>query len=254
MPAARRPRYTWERLTDLQSLENSSASEIISWAVKTYGNGFAISNSFQKEDMILVDLASRAGGPFRVFTLDTGRLHEETYQMMETVRQRYGVAVEPAFPDRAEVEAMIAARGPNLFYGSIEARKLCCEVRKVHPLERKLAEFRAWATGLRREQTEARSSIPKADDTGGRVKLNPLADWTRAQVEEYTREHQVPVHPLYARGFPSIGCAPCTRAIEPGESERAGRWWWEQGGPRECGIHFAADGKVVRGAPAGKNP
>lgn len=249
MTARRRLRYTWGRLSDLQSLENSSASEIINWAVKTFGNGFAISNSFQKEDMILVDLASRAGGPFRVFTLDTGRLHEETYQMMEAVRQRYGVAVEPAFPDRAEVEEMIAARGPNLFYGSIEARKLCCEVRKVHPLERKLAGFRAWAAGLRREQTEARALIPKAEETGGRIKLNPLADWTRAQVEEYTREHQVPVHPLYARGFASIGCAPCTRAIEEGESERAGRWWWEQGGPRECGIHFAADGKVGRGAP-----
>ena len=247
MSAPGRLRYTWGSLTDLQSLENFSASEIVAWAVTTFGNEFAISNSFQKEDMILVDLASRAGGPFRVFTLDTGRVHEETYQMMEAVRQRYGVAVEPAFPDRAEVEEMIAARGPNLFYGSIEARKLCCEVRKVHPLERKLAEFRAWATGLRREQTEARSAIRKVEETGGRIKLNPLADWTRAQVEEYTREHQVPVHPLYARGFASIGCAPCTRAIEEGESERAGRWWWEQGGARECGIHFAADGKVVHG-------
>lgn len=222
----------------------------MAWAVRTFGNSFGISNSFQKEDMILVDLASRAGGPFRVFTLDTGRLHEETYRMMKTVRERYGIAVEATFPDRDAVERMTVERGPNLFYGSVEARKLCCEVRKVRPLERKLAEFRAWATGLRREQTQARADIRKVEEAAGRIKLNPLADWTGAQVEEYTRAHDVPVHPLYARGFASIGCAPCTRAIEAGESERAGRWWWEQGGPRECGIHFAPDGSVSRSAPA----
>lgn len=246
-------RYTWESLIDFQKLEDFSAAELVAWAVQTFGNSFGISNSFQKEDMVLVDLASRVGGPFRILTLDTGRLHEETYQMMETVRERYGVAVEPAFPDRHEVERMIAERGPNLFYGSVEARKLCCEVRKVQPLERKLAEFRAWATGLRRDQTQARAAIRKAEEVGGRIKLNPLADWTRAQVDEYTRAHGVPLHPLYARGFASIGCAPCTRAIEAGESERAGRWWWEQGGPRECGIHFAPDGQVTRIAPAGKD-
>ena len=238
-------------MIDLQQLESLSAGELVSWAVNTYGTGFGISNSFQKEDMLLVDLASRAGVAFRIFTLDTGRLHEETYRMMETVRERYGIRVEPAFPDRAEVERMVAEHGPNLFYGSVEARKMCCEVRKVRPLERKLAEFRAWATGLRREQTQARAGIHKVEEIAGRLKLNPLADWTSAQVEEYTHAHQIPVHPLYARGFASIGCAPCTRAIEPGEPERAGRWWWEQGGPRECGIHFAPDGSVRRNVPAG---
>jgi len=238
-------------LNDLQQLETLPATELVGWAVKTHGTQFGISNSFQKEDMVLVDLASRAGGPFRIFTLDTGRLHEETYQMIETVRERYGVRVEPTFPDREEVERMVAERGPNLFYGSVEARKLCCEVRKVRPLERKLVEFRAWATGLRREQTQARAGIRKVEEVAGRIKLNPLADWTLAEVEEYTRVHQVPVHPLYGRGFPSIGCAPCTRAIEPGEPERAGRWWWEQGGPRECGIHFSPDGSVRRETPAG---
>jgi thioredoxin-dependent adenylylsulfate APS reductase len=239
-------------LIDSQKLEGLPAAELVSWAVQTYGNSFGISNSFQKEDMVLVDLASRAGGAFRVFTLDTGRVHDETYQMMETVRERYGIRVEPAFPDREEVERMVTEHGPNLFYGSIEARKMCCEIRKVRPLERKLAEFQAWATGLRREQTQARVGIHKVEETGGRLKLNPLADWTSAQVEEYTQTHQVPVHPLYARGFASIGCAPCTRAIEPGEPERAGRWWWEQGGVRECGIHFPPDGSVERGAPSGK--
>jgi thioredoxin-dependent adenylylsulfate APS reductase len=240
-------------LNDLQQLESSSAAELVSWAVRTYGTEFAISNSFQKEDMLLVDLASRAGGAFRIFTLDTGRLHEETYRMMETVRERYGIRVEPTFPDRDEVERMVAEHGPNLFYGSVDARKMCCEVRKVRPLERKLAQFRAWATGLRREQTQARAGIRKVEEAGGRLKLNPLADWTSTQVEEYTRAHQVPIHPLYARGFASIGCAPCTRAIEPGEPERAGRWWWEQGGPRECGIHFTPDGSVRRLTPAAKD-
>lgn len=247
-------RYTRRSLIDHQKLEAYPAAELVSWAVETYGNGFGISNSFQKEDMVLVDLAARAGGAFRVFTLDTGRLHEETYQMMEAVRERYGIRVEPAFPDWAEVERMVSERGPNLFYESVEARKLCCEVRKVRPLERKLAEFQAWATGLRREQTQARAGIRKVEETAGRLKLNPLADWTSVEVEEYTRAHDVPVHPLYARGFPSIGCAPCTRAVEPGESERAGRWWWEQGGPRECGIHFKPDGSVQRLTPATKDP
>jgi len=237
-------------LTELETLENSSASDILQWAVRTYGNAFGISNSFQKEDMVLVDLASRAGGSFRIFTLDTGRLHDETYQMMEKVRERYGIAVEPTFPEREAVERMVAEHGPNLFYGSVAARKMCCEIRKVKPLERKLASFEAWATGLRREQTQARADIRKIEHAGGRLKLNPLADWTSAQVEEYTRANSVPVHPLYARGFASIGCAPCTRAIQPGESERAGRWWWEQGGPLECGIHFAPDGSVIRDAAA----
>jgi thioredoxin-dependent adenylylsulfate APS reductase len=240
-------------LTDLQELESYPAVELVSWAVRTYGNSFAISNSFQKEDMILVDLAAQAGGLFRIFTLDTGRVHEETYQMMETVRTRYGIRVEPTFPDRDEVERMVAEHGPNLFYGSIEARKMCCEVRKVRPLERKLAEFRAWATGLRREQTQARAGIRKGEEASGRLKLNPLADWTGAQVEEYTAAHGVPVHPLYSRGYTSIGCAPCTRAIEPGEPERAGRWWWEQGGAQECGIHFSPDGTLRRGAATVKS-
>lgn len=255
MSRACRRCVTLERaLIDLEKLEALAAGELVSWAVRTYGTAFGISNSFQKEDMVLVDLASHVGGAFRIFTLDTGRLHEETYRMMEAVRERYGVRVEPAFPERAEVERMVAERGPNLFYASIEARKLCCEIRKVHPLERKLGEFHAWATGLRREQTQARAGIRKAEETGGRLKLNPLADWTGSQVEEYTRANHVPVHPLYARGYASIGCAPCTRAIQPGEAERAGRWWWEQGGPRECGIHFAPDGSVRRDAPATDAP
>jgi len=165
--------------------------------------------------------------------------------MMEQTRQRYGVVVEPTFPDQHEIEVMVAQHGPNLFYSSPEARHMCCDARKTRPLGRKLRELQAWATGLRREQSPTRAHVPRIEEAEGRVKLNPLADWTGTQVEEYTREHSLPVHPLYARGYTSIGCAPCTRAIQPGEDERAGRWWWEQG-KKECGIHFAADGTVRR--------
>jgi thioredoxin-dependent adenylylsulfate APS reductase len=232
-------------LTPFPEAQESSAPDLLCWALETFGDSFGIASSFQKEDMVMVDMASRIRPRFRVFTLDTGRLHEETYQMIEEVRKRYGITVEPVFPDRVEVESMVAEHGPNLFYSSLEARHLCCDTRKTRPLARKLREFRAWATGLRREQSPTRSQVPKVEELEGRVKLSPLADWTTVQVEEYTRAHALPVHPLYARGYASIGCAPCTRAIQPGDDARAGRWWWEQSS-KECGIHFAEDGSVRR--------
>ncbi len=196
--------------------------------------------------MVIVDLASRISSAVRVFTLDTGRLPDETYQMMETVRQRYGIKVEVVFPERDEVERLVTVHGPNLFYLSVPGRERCCEVRKVRPLARKLETLKAWAAGLRREQSDTRSGVAKVDRLDGRVKINPLADWTAAQVEHYIARHKVPLHPLYGLGYTSIGCAPCTRAVGPGESERAGRWWWEEDAKKECGIHFAADGTVRR--------
>jgi adenylyl-sulfate kinase len=229
--------------------EAATASEVLSWAIDAFGDSFAIATSFQKEGMAIVDLASRISSAVRVFTLDTGRLPDETYQMMETVRQRYGITVEIVFPDRDEVERLVTVHGPNLFYQSVPGRERCCDVRKVRPLARKLETLKAWATGLRREQSDTRSAVAKVERQDGRIKLNPLADWTTFQVEQYIARHHVPVHPLYARGYTSIGCAPCTRAIEPGESERAGRWWWEEEAKKECGIHFAADGRVRRGQP-----
>ncbi|SPF36591.1 Thioredoxin-dependent 5'-adenylylsulfate reductase [Candidatus Sulfopaludibacter sp. SbA4] len=227
--------------------EVSSAAEILAWAMATFGDAFAIATSFQKEGMAIVDIASRLGSPVRVFTLDTGRLPEETYRMMETVRERYGIAVEAVFPDSGELERMVAERGPNLFYDSLESRRLCCEVRKVRPFERKLRELRAWAAGLRREQSETRSEVDKVERLDGRVRICPLADWTSGQVDRYIADNGVPVHPLYERGYASIGCAPCTRPVGPGEDERAGRWWWEQDARKECGIHFTAEGLVRRG-------
>ena len=182
----------------------------------------------------------------RVFTLDTGRLPAETFRMIETVRKHYGIDTEIVQPDAEEVRSLVALRGRDLFYESVDARRACCDVRKVRPLERKLVTLSAWATGVRREQSELRAEVPKLDLTATPVKLNPLADWTAAQVDEYTRANNVPVHPLYARGYTSVGCAPCTRAVLPGEDVRAGRWWWERDAHKECGIHFLPDGTLRR--------
>ena len=233
----------------MYQIDTLPAAELVSWAVSTYGSDFAIATSFQKEGMVIIDLASRAGAEgFRVFTLDTGRLPDETYRMMETVRERYGVCVEVVTPLPADLEPMVAAHGPNLFYQSPDLRALCCEVRKVRPFQRKLRELKAWAAGLRREQSETRAAVRAVEEIDGRLRICPLADWSAGEVERYIRDHDVPVHPLYARGYTSIGCAPCTRAVGIGEDERAGRWWWEHHMPKECGIHFAANGRVERDA------
>jgi thioredoxin-dependent adenylylsulfate APS reductase len=222
----------------LLKVEELPAPELLAWAVSAFPGRFAIATSFQKEGMVILDLASQFSSEFRVFTLDTGRLPDETYRMIETVRGRYGVRVEIVLPDPAEVESMVAERGPNLFYESVDGRRLCCEVRKVRPLERKLREFDAWATGLRREQSETRAAVPKVERVDGRMKISPLADWTAVELDEYIRVHNVPVHPLYQKGYASIGCAPCTRPVRVGEGQRAGRWWWEDDAKKECGIHF----------------
>jgi phosphoadenosine phosphosulfate reductase len=233
-------------LAPLSGFESAGASEILAWAIGSYGDSFAIATSFQKEGMVIVDLASRITSDVRVFTIDTGRLPDETYRMLENVRQRYGIQVEVVFPEREDVEQLVTLHGPNLFYGSVQGRERCCGVRKVRPLERKLATLKAWASGLRREQSSTRANIPKVEKNEERVKLNPLADWTAAEVDDYIHRHKVPLHPLYERGYTSIGCAPCTRAVEPGEDERAGRWWWELEAKKECGIHFAPDGSIRR--------
>jgi thioredoxin-dependent adenylylsulfate APS reductase len=179
-----------------------------------------------------------------VFTIDTGRLPAETYAMIEEVRARYGVAVEVYLPDHAEVAAMVSAEGPNLFHRSVPLRLRCCEVRKVHPTRRVLRGLDAWITGLRRDQYTTRAAVEVVErdaEHDGIVKVNPLARWTEAQVWDYVRAHDVPVHPLYAQGYTSIGCAPCTRPVAPGESARAGRWWWETDAPKECGMHCAVE-------------
>ena len=231
---------------DLAVLQGLSAEELVRWAVRMYGRRFAVLTSFQSEGMVVLDLACRVSPDVRVVTLDTGRLPPETYDMMESVRARYGISIETVSPDAAEIERMTTRFGPNLFDESMAHRRLCCEIRKVKPLGRKLDGIDAYAVGLRRGQGESRGDIANAVIDRGKLKLSPLADWTEEQMSQYTLAHDVPVHPLYKRGYTSIGCGPCTRATVAGEAARAGRWWWEQDGNSECGLHFSADGKVER--------
>jgi adenylyl-sulfate kinase len=223
------------------SPEISSAADLLTWARDRFGSRLAISTSFQKEGMVVLDLASRLAPETRVITLDTGRLPEETHAMIEAVRARYGFEVELISPDPAELEAMTRLHGPDLFLREVPLRKLCCQIRKVRPLERRLRGLDAWITGLRRGQSDSRADVTQIENDATPVKINPLAYWTDGDVEEYIREHNVLIHPLYARGYSSIGCAPCTR---PG-SGRSGRWWWENDADKECGIHFS-NGKVER--------
>lgn len=229
-----------------ETLASLPAGQVIGWAQETYGSAFAVVTAFQPEGMILVDMAMRHDPKTRIVTVDTGRLPQETHDMIDTVRLRYGVTIEVLAPDAGEVARMVRRHGVNLFRADPALRKLCCQVRKVRPLDVCLAGLEVWATGLRREQSAERASVERVDDRGGRLKLNPLADWTRADVDAYLAAHDVPRHPLLAKGYATVGCAPCSRAVEPGEDERAGRWWWERDGGKECGIHVAPDGKMRR--------
>ena len=227
-------------------LERLLATELLGWAMDRFGSRFGISTSFQREGLVLVDMALRMRPSTRIFTLDTGRLPQETYEVMEAIRAKYGARIELVYPATEELEAMTSRFGPDLFRQSVAHRKLCCQIRKVRPMERKLEEFDAFAVGLRREQSEERAGTPKVARIGSNWKLAPIADWTASQVEDYLAQHDVPRHPLESRGYPSIGCAPCTRAVSAGESERAGRWWWEQDGGKECGLHVTPEGMMKR--------
>jgi thioredoxin-dependent adenylylsulfate APS reductase len=220
--------------------EHASADELLSWALDTFHPRMAVSAAGGVDGMAIVDMAWRIDPSVRVFTLDTGRLPPETYALFERIRERYGIDVEFEFPERADVETLVRTNGPNLMYRSVALRLACCEIRKVQPLKRKLATLDAWVAGLRREQWKSRRNIAKVEldrEHGGIVKINPLADWSLDQVWGYVRKNEVPYHELFDHGYTSIGCAPCTRAVVPGEHERAGRWWWEQDTDKECGIH-----------------
>ena len=197
------------------------------------------STSFGAEDMVVLDLIRRHGLPIAMFTLDTGRLPEETYALMRAVEERYGRCVDVLFPDARAVQDLVARNGINGFRDSVENRKACCAVRKLEPLGRGLAGKRAWITGLRAQQSASRAQLAprQADAERGVEKFNPLHDWSEAQVWEYLRGTGVPYNALHDRFYPSIGCAPCTRAVAVGEDIRAGRWWWENAEAKECGLH-----------------
>jgi phosphoadenylyl-sulfate reductase (thioredoxin) len=229
--------------------ESWPPQRLLEWAVGSWGDRLALCTSFQIGGMVLIDMAVRTDLPLRVLTIDTGRLPEQTHELIHRVRGRYGLEVEVLMPDPMRVGEMVRRSGPNLFYHSVDARLECCRLRKDEPLRRALTELDAWMTGARREQTAARATMKKlALDPihEGVVKLAPLADWSAEAVWSYARSHRVPHHPLYERGYKSIGCAPCTRAVAAHESTRAGRWWWERGRPKECGLHASAASRLDR--------
>jgi phosphoadenosine phosphosulfate reductase len=221
--------------------EHRSAEEVIEWALTTYGRMVAISTSFQADGMVILDIARRVDPGVRVLTIDTGRLPQETYDLIDRVREHYGIPVEVIYPDSQELSKMVSKHGLSPFYESVSLRLLCCNIRKVNPLNLSLKDLHAWITGLRRGQGETRARTQKIEIDaahGGITKVNPLADWSDEQVWDYVRSNDVPYNELYDKGYTSIGCAPCTRPIEAGEDMRAGRWWWENGMPKECGMHL----------------
>jgi phosphoadenosine phosphosulfate reductase len=226
---------------DLARANNLSTTDLLAWRFAKFHPRLALACSFQAEGSVLIDLIHRLRcADFRVFTLDTGRLNQETYDCMEALRVRYGMEIEVFFPDAVSLENMVRQNGMNLFYDSIEQRKLCCGIRKVEPLKRALSGLDCWMSGVRREQAVTRAHVQKVEidrEHGGIVKVNPLADWTGRQIWDYIRQHKLPYNRLHDRGYPSIGCAPCTRAVQAGEDSRAGRWWWEDPENRECGLH-----------------
>lgn len=201
-----------------------------------------LASSYGAEDMVLMDLICKHTPEIEIFTLDTGRLPKETYEVMQEAKVHYGREVQVYFPDASEVESYITQQGPNAFYDSVDLRKQCCGIRKVTPLKRALADKKAWLTGMRRSQAVTRSELPVSewDDTFGLQKFSPLTDWSNGDVWAYIKAFDVPYNKLHDSGVASIGCAPCTRAITAGEDIRAGRWWWENPESKECGLHVKA--------------
>lgn len=225
-----------------KTLNDTLPSMPLAERIKAIAEQFAapvFTTSLGKEDQVLTALVAAHGASISTTTLQTGRLFAETLALIETTEHRFGLSIARFEPDPGDVDAYVAAYGLNGFYDSVKARKACCDVRKIRPLARALAGADAWVTGLRRAQSTNRTDTPFAEFDTARnlIKLNPLADVSDVALEELIAQHHVPVNPLHARGFPSIGCDPCTRAIKPGEHERAGRWWWEQGSSQECGLH-----------------
>jgi phosphoadenosine phosphosulfate reductase len=208
-------------------------------------------SSLAAEDMVLTDIILRSKLPIGIFTLETGRLHAETLQVLDRIKQTYHYEVTAYRPEPAAVDAYVRQNGRDAFYNSVDLRKECCRIRKVEPLQRALAGNQAWVTGQRRAQSTTRAGldVQEQDDAHGMTKFNPLADWSEEDVWHYIRTNNVPYNPLHDRGYPSIGCEPCTRATQPGEDVRAGRWWWENPESKECGLHVV-DGKLIRIKPA----
>lgn len=224
--------------------EENRPQEVIEWALDKFHPGLSIACSLQAEDVVLLDMAWKIDPDAKAFVIDTGRLHEADYELMEEIEEKYGNTLDVYTPQPDHVHDMVKKHGMNLFYKSVPLRMLCCQIRKVVPLTRALENLDAWTTGLRRSQWASRYGLKKVEidhEHDGIVKINPLADWSREQVWEYVEENNVPTNGLYDEGYKSIGCAPCTRPVSEDEDPRAGRWWWEEEAPKECGMHCSVE-------------
>ena len=221
------------------SLKDKSAIGVIGYFLNYYGDRIIQSTSLGLEDQVITEMVMRQDRKTKIFTLDTGRLFPETYDLIARTNKHFGIRIATYFPDSSKVEKMVAEHGINLFYDSVEKRKLCCSIRKVAQLPRAFRGKDAWICGLRKDQSVTRffSRLVEWDPHNKLVKINPLINWNETEVRAYLKKHNIPYNLLHDRGFPSIGCEPCTRAIEPGEEVRAGRWWWENEIHKECGLH-----------------
>jgi len=231
------PAYTIDQLNELWS--GLTADEILTKVLEVFGNKVTFASSLGAEDQVITHMLAKLSKSANIFTLDTGRVFPETYDLLHRTVNRYGLQIKSYYPDTVQVEEMVNSKGINLFYESIENRKLCCQVRKIVPLRRALTGMDAWITGLRREQSVTRTDLKIVEWDGGNglIKINPLLEWSEEQVWDYIKNNAIPYNKLHDQGFPSIGCQPCTRAIEKGEDLRAGRWWWELPDSKECGLH-----------------
>jgi len=227
-------------VTELSNkLSGKSFDEILAWFLTEYKGRIALSSSLGAEDQVLTDMIMKIAPDTKIFTLDTGRLFYETYELIEKTSLRYKFKMEIFFPDSEKVQQMVAQKGINLFYQSVENRKECCHIRKIEPLKRAFKGLDVWICGLRKDQstTRTQNQMIEWDEANGLIKLNPLIDWTEKQVWDYIKQNNVPYNTLHDNGYPSIGCQPCTREVFPGEDVRAGRWWWENADSKECGLH-----------------
>ncbi len=229
-----------EREIDDKLYDTADPESLLREFLKGHKGKIVLATSFGAEDQVLTHMVVTIDPDTEIFTLDTGRLPEETYSVWERTERLYKIKIRPFFPDRKEVERLVLDQGINGFYESIENRKRCCRVRKIEPLRRALENREVWITGLRREQSITRQDlrVVEYDETFGLIKLNPLLEWSTEQVWDYIKKHNIPYNSLHDRGYPSIGCAPCTRAVNEGEDIRGGRWWWESPEHKECGLHL----------------
>ncbi|HEY5511365.1 MAG TPA: phosphoadenylyl-sulfate reductase [Prolixibacteraceae bacterium] len=222
-----------------QQLAHANAIEMIRFFLEEYKGRIALSSSLGLEDQVLTQMVCSVDKNIKIFTLDTGRLFPETYDLIHRTNQKYEIQMQVYFPEAHQVEEMVRTKGINLFYNSIDDRKTCCRIRKLEPLRRAFSGLDVWICGLRRDQSVTRSEMQPIewDEANGLIKLNPLIDWSEQQVREYIKENKIPYNPLHDKDYPSIGCQPCTRAVLPEEDLRAGRWWWENPDTKECGLH-----------------